>query len=678
MLKINRLRIEINTSNGVYGIDESFQDGLNFIASHENTCGKSSILAAIYYCLGFEQIIGGAGGIGSKVLTSVFKSSIEDNGQSYMVAESGAYLEISNGNETRTVYRNIKSESKDNHLITVYYGTYDSIGDHQTPSEDYYVNLPNSATSEKGFHTFLEEFLHMELPLVRTSDGNERKLYLQMIFAAMFIEQKHGWSDILSGMPIFGIRESKKRIVEYILGLDTLKNEKERDRLNALKTQIEREWEQLISEIERSVYSESCEILNLPRHPRILSDSDYSRIVVESSNSLTLEAEIDSLKEEHASLRQLKPRVCDNFEALNNELSEIQTQILAFEDQLQLIRRSVASHNEAIRRLAADLEIVNSDIRNNNDAARLQKFGSDTTGIEISAEICPVCKQHIQDNLLGTDTTYGFMSIEENIRHLKEQKKMLEFTLGNRKEIRDKLNREKDALEARLQTLRRLAHTLRSDLHTSTDTEASEAIMLKRIEITNRIERLSNLMNTIETFIEQLRGLSGEWCVYLDQKGKLPRKDISELDLEKIALLKKQFISNLKRYNYSSLSNFEGIDISIESSLLPTIDGFDMKFDSSASDGIRVIWAFTMALLQVSLEKDGNHPGVIIFDEPAQQSIVPEDMKSFIESVVEIGQSFQILTAITLNSQELIDIIDGLDDSNHQKITIEGKAFKLL
>ena len=678
MLKINRLRIEINTSNGVYGIDESFQDGLNFIASHENTCGKSSILAAIYYCLGFEQIIGGAGGIGSKVLTSVFKSSIEDNGQSYIVAESGAYLEISNGNETRTVYRNIKSESKDNHLITVYYGTYDSIGDHQTPSEDYYVNLPNSATSEKGFHTFLEDFLHMELPLVRTSDGNERKLYLQMIFAAMFIEQKHGWSDILSGMPIFGIRESKKRIVEYILGLDTLKNEKERDRLNALKTQIERKWEQLISEIERSVYSESCEILNLPRNPRILSDSDYSRIVVESFNSLTLEAEIDSLNEEHASLRQLKPRVCDNFEALNNELSEIQTQILAFEDQLQLIRRSVASHNEAIRRLAADLEIVNSDIRNNNDAARLQKFGSDTTGIEISAEICPVCKQHIQDNLLGTDTTYGFMSIEENIRHLKEQKKMLEFTLGNRKEIRDKLNREKDALEARLQTLRRLAHTLRSDLHTSTDTEASEAIMLKRIEITNRIERLSNLMNTIETFIEQLRGLSGEWCVYLDQKGKLPRKDISELDLEKIALLKKQFISNLKRYNYSSLSNFEGIDISIESSLLPTIDGFDMKFDSSASDGIRVIWAFTMALLQVSLEKDGNHPGVIIFDEPAQQSIVPEDMKSFIESVVEIGQSFQILTAITLNSQELIDIIDGLDDSNHQKITIEGKAFKLL
>lgn len=255
---------------------------------------------------------------------------------------------------------------------------------------------------------------------------------------------------------------------------------------------------------------------------------------------------------------------------------------------------------------------------------------------------------------------------------------MLEFTLGSRKESRDKLHREKEDLEARLQTLRRLAHTLRSDLFTTTDTEASEAIMLKRIEITNRIERLSKLGNTIATLTQQLRELSKEWNTYLDQKGKLPKNDISESDIEKITLLKKKFIDNLKRYHYSSLSSFEGIDISIDSSLLPTIDGFDMKFDSSASDGIRVIWAFTMSLLQVSIEKNGNHPNVIVFDEPAQQSIVPEDMKSFIDSAVEIGKSFQIIVAITLNSQELNEIINELDVSSYHKIFIDGKAFNLL
>ena len=678
MLRISRLRVEINTIKGTYGIDESFKDGLNFIASFENTCGKSSILAAIYYCLGFEQILGGAGRIGSKVLTSAFKTAIEDNGESLTVTESGAYLEINNGNETRTIYRNIKSESKDNHLVTVYYGNYNSISNNKILSEDYYVNIQNSATSEKGFHTFLEEFLHMELPLVRTSDGNERKLYLQMIFASMFIEQKHGWSDILSGMPVFGIRESKKRIVEYILGLDTLKNEKERDRLNIVKTQIEYKWNQLISDFKKAVHSELCEVSNLPIHPQVLSDIDYSRIVVSVLGSASIKEEIQSLNDEYNGLRQLKPLVCDNFDALNIELSETETQILAFENRLDEINRSLSSCNEAIKRLNSDLILVKSDIRNNNDAARLQKFGSETVGGDISSNICPVCKQHIQDNLLNAETVSGFMSIEDNIRHLREQKKMLEFTLGSRKELHKKLNREKDDLEVRLQTLRRLAHTLRSDLFTTTDTEASEAIMLKRIEISNRIERLSKLENTIISLTEQLKGLSVEWNTYLDQKNKLPKKDISESDIEKITLLKKRFIENLKRYHYSSLSSFEGIEISINSSLLPTIDGFDMKFDSSASDGIRVIWAFTMALLQVSIEKNGNHPGVIIFDEPAQQSIVPEDMKSFIKTVVEIKKSFQIITAITLNSQELIDIIDNLDTSSYHKILIEGKSFKKL
>ena len=116
MLRINRLRVEINTANGMYGIDESFKKGLNFVASKENTCGKSSILSAIYYCLGFEQILGGVAGIGGKVLTSAFKNTIDDNGKSWNVTESGAYLEISNGSEEITVYRNIKAENKDNRL----------------------------------------------------------------------------------------------------------------------------------------------------------------------------------------------------------------------------------------------------------------------------------------------------------------------------------------------------------------------------------------------------------------------------------------------------------------------------------------------------------------------------------------------------------------------------------
>jgi hypothetical protein len=675
MLKINRLRIEINTANGIYGADERFKGGLNFVASLDNTCGKSSILAGIYYCLGFEQILGGVGGIGSKVLTSVFKSTIDDGDKSWGVTESGAYLEIDNGNETVTVYRNIKADGKDNHLVTVYYGNYEDISNPKTISEDFYVNNPNSATSKKGFHTFLEEFLHLELPLVRTSDGSERKLYLQVVFASMFIEQKHGWSDILSGMPIFGIRESKKRIIEYILGLDTLKNEKERERLSAVKTKIEYEWKLLVSELQSTAISGLTEIINLPQTPRILSDKEFNRIALIVDGGQAVDEVIDKLQAEYESLRQLKPRVIDNFESLHIELSETESSTLELEAVSASIVQQITSGNATIFNLESDIEIINSDIRNNEDAARLQKFGSETTDGELSANVCPTCKQHIQDSLLPLVTDVAFMSIDDNIKHLKEQKKMLEFALNSRRKNRDEMQLQKQQIEARLQTLRRLTQSLRSDMYSSLETEASEAIMLKRIEITRRIEQFNLLKGKIAALMERLSELSSQWNAYLDQKQQLPNKALTDSDSERIHLLKTQFIENLGRYHYSSISSFDGIEIS-EESLLPTIDGFDMKFDSSASDGIRVIWAFTMALVQVSIEKEGNHPGVVIFDEPAQQSIVPEDMKSFVDSARELAEKGQIIMAITLNSKELNDIIGGMEDDSYHKISITGKAFK--
>ena len=67
---------------------------------------------------------------------------------------------------------------------------------------------------------------------------------------------------------------------------------------------------------------------------------------------------------------------------------------------------------------------------------------------------------------------------------------------------------------------------------------------------------------------------------------------------------------------------------------------------------------------------------IIIFDEPAQQSIVSEDMNSFIQSVSEVSSQSQIIMAITLNSHELVGIIDKLDANEYHKLEINDKAFK--
>lgn len=675
MLRINRLRIEIKTGNaesgGVYGFDEKFSNGLTFIASNNNTAGKSSVLEAIYYCLGFEEIIGGRN---EKVLTSVYKSTIHDGDKDWNVLESGAYLEISNGNEIVTIYRSAKLETKDPRLVTVYYGDYDSIGNQKTQPEDMYLHDGGAATNEKGFHSFLESFLHIQLPLVQT-DGNNQKLYLQVIFSGLFIEQKHGWGDIFSGMPYFGIRDAKKRVVEFLLGLDTFKNEREKNRLKSIKDAIISEWKNIFNDINRNAIRESCSVSGLPIQPKIMNDNDYKVIAVTTVDKKSLENAISELQEEHDSIKCLKPRNIDNFDGLNKELQTISETIDSFEQKASECHEQIILSRSAVAQAERSLEIVTRDLRNNKDAAKLQSMGS-VVGCKISENICPTCNQKIDDSLLHLGNDIPIMSIEENIRHLEGQKSVLEFTRDSHKTNIEQLSLVKNDLQARLVTLRRLAQTIRSDIY-STETEWSEFVVQKLVEIESKIREYVQLQSFIKQKLEEIRKLSDRWKKYKEEYEKLPKKEVSDLDTEVIRTFKNNFVNNLRKYKYKSAPDIDSVDIPVET-CLPLIDGFDMKFDSSASDNIRIIWSFTIALLQTSLAKKGNHPSIIIFDEPAQHSIVTSDMESLIQSVLDIKGLAQVIVGITLNNKELKQFIENLPEEDDKIINIGEQAFKLL
>ncbi|MBP3459656.1 MAG: hypothetical protein J6K58_10640 [Lachnospiraceae bacterium] len=130
----------------------------------------------------------------------------------------------------------------------------------------------------------------------------------------------------------------------------------------------------------------------------------------------------------------------------------------------------------------------------------------------------------------------------------------------------------------------------------------------------------------------------------------------------------------MKNYEYTSISNVNAIEISVDN-YLPVIDKFDMKFDSSASDNIRAIWAYTMALLQTSNEYAGNHPGMLIFDEPAQHSIGAHDTKAFFDSILKLGSNCQVIIGITINNVDIRNVISEIEEDKCNLINIGDKAF---
>ncbi|RYX99025.1 hypothetical protein EON78_04045 [bacterium] len=57
-----------------------------------------------------------------------------------------------------------------------------------------------------------------------------------------------------------------------------------------------------------------------------------------------------------------------------------------------------------------------------------------------------------------------------------------------------------------------------------------------------------------------------------------------------------------------------------------------IKTNSSASDFIRTIWAYSLSLLV----KGKNHPGILILDEPGQHSVSSASLKVLFEKSAEI------------------------------------------
>lgn len=612
-------------------------------------------------------------GKGEKVLTSVYKTYIEHDDKKLAVLESKIYLQISNGNEVVTLYRVAKMQNRDSKLISVYHAEMDKIGE-AILIEDTYVHMPNSAVNNQGFHQFLEKFMHLELPKVPATDGTQRKLYLQLIFSCMFIEQKHGWADLFSGMPILGIKDSKKRVLEFVMNLDTLSNEKKKEGLKSEETRIRREWELLVRDIINACTRETCDLVGIPIKPSVLTKIDLTGIHI-LKNKENIQDYIIKLKKEYSEIERIKPKVVDNFEDLQEELNETENDIVSYEADMKWLREHILQEKASIQVLNSNLEIINTDLRNNKDAARLRELGSELNCLT-SKDICPVCHQHIPDSLLPVVEGINIMSIDENIRHLSAQKEMLEYAkeshIQNKKEMDEKLQ----VLQGKIFTLRRLAKALRSDLY-AVDDNLSEALVYKKIELQTKIDHLEGLIKYVEKQKESFENLSNKWKTYLQSKKELPQNKFSVVDYKKIKLLRNNFVFNLENYNYKSVIDKTEISIS-EDNYLPVIEQFDMKFDSSASDNIRGIWAYTVALLQVSMSKGGNHPGVLIFDEPVQHSIVPNDMKKFLDSIVQLGKNCQTIIGITVKDSDTQKNIDMLEEDVCHLIKVKNKAFQKL
>ncbi len=653
MLKIRALKIEINTTSGLFGTEHKFENGLNIIRG-DNTSGKSSLFQSIIYGLGFEELLGGKN---EKTMQSVLKDQVEfPRDKRHNITQSFVYLEIEN-KEIVTIKRSVTSSTRKSQLIDVFYGALLTGETQELESRQMWVHDAGGASDEHyGFHLFLTEFLDFNLPEVVTAKGDLHKLYLQQIAPAFIIEQKTGWSDFFATMPYFGMRNTEQRVVEFLLKLDVFENEKRKQQLSSAKQNIKSRWQNLFSKFQNLAERSGGKLIGLENNPSIINNTSGIYIsLIRDDKPITLADLNEIQKTELATLEnQQTVTVGNNLNkneiALNNLNDKLNQVSLNFE----LLSPELNFDKEKLKQYEKQIIAVQDDLRKNKGALKVNKMGGDLP-TTTAKNICPTCEQDLKDSLLPSDIQQVPMRIEDNISYLDSQERMIKVYIeGQQKTINEKENKLKDyqALAAEIrQQIRDLKKELVQDERLPSVMEIE-----KRIDLKRKVEFFNSVLENLSPLRDDLKNLSNEYEKILNSESNLPKDFFSSLDRQKLSTLKDNFIQLLKIFNYQS-KPFEAIRISTDT-YLPVAQKTDaeqfynIKFDSSASDFIRCIWAYTTALLKTSITYDTNHPRLLVFDEPKQQDMSKDSFKKFLNQLSNFKEQQVILFASFENSNE--------------------------
>lgn len=668
MINISNVSVNIiDFDNQSYGFSHDFFEGVNILTGI-NSSGKSTILSCIYYCLGMEQLL--SSNIKNALDKSLTSSFSLDN-KNILVKESYCSLTINNGIETVTIKREIENKTKiiNKNIVTLKIKN--------KTDQIKFIHYKKDHSSNKGFYSWLQEFSGIKIPLIDITGEHKPIIYLQHIFSAAMIEQTKGWTDFFAQMPYFNTIEPKKKLVQYLLNLNSLKNDYKEEFYKEEKTKIKKVWSEKINLLNDYASSNDIVINNIQES----LNGQVSQFQINKSEAL-IPYNNDLIKVEDM-IETLKNSIA-NSKIINNEnktknLSAAQTieidNISAYIIQLKTIKEinsnevlKISNYNENISRLKVEINRIQE--LNTIDSINLYSN-------EIDIHYCPVCDNDLTSNQ-PSRINDNEICYERSISYLKSQLNLYEYYIKNSKKLLNTYDKTCKYYEDLIIESRSKIESIDEDL----DSMAKESRFSIEVEIRNKIkiEKLNEFLNYFNTLKLCLLEIIIKYDNISKKLDMITKNKIE--DEKKIKSFLISFKYNLFNLEYSSNSKRD-IIIKEEkpSKLLPFVKIHNnntitelqqIRTSSSASDFVRALLAY-----YITLTSSKNHPGFSIFDEPGQHSMSLTTLQNLF--ALTKGTKHQFIFAISKdtsnkeNSVNITSILENIDSSEYSLIEIQSK-----
>jgi len=635
-LLINNLRYVVKCGDGsLYGVTVKFKSGLNVIFG-PNSVGKTSIIIGILYGLGAEK------GLGIFSKQQPFKPEFYKNIEGKDITESYLLLEVGNGVKNITIKRPIAGDSSTCIIKECEFNNFDSMSHGKK-----LIAEGKGVMSEEGLQNYLFRFFGWENVEVSKYDGGVSELYIENLLPLFFIEQRAGWSQIQARQVMqYGIRDIKNVAFEYLMGLD---------KFDVHNVQMK------IKEIESKVAEKQNDITCKENNIFIFANAskdENNHLIVEMPGSGKYEIKrlISALRSElekkESETSKLDEKLAKNDVIENKQRDEIRRTIqlrLAASEKVKHLEREISSYQNYISR-------IDINRKKNQQLKRINQIASD-----LNISICPVCQARLPHGEHGTcklcksDIPHT-STPEDNLAFLEDERSSFVNILSDRELDFEKAKKSLHDLEEKEATLKD-----RLDYHMKTyygeSLEAVRASTDKSDEIFRSIERYSGILNQwnsltpLRTEVEELRRRKDEL------KAQVKKYIESTSDKDIIATLLRCFKENVVKLKLFKANEELTNELRLDegSNYTPYLPSDDLYNISSSSDSIRIILSYYLSLLQTAIAIDTQKirfPGLLIMDEPKQQNLNEDEIKTFVSTAESIPENKMWQIILTTNTKD--------------------------
>ena len=646
MIQITEIEISGQAEAGPFSGRMTFGAGLNVISAR-NAYGKSLATKTVPWCLGLESLFGRPNNDPSLFPRAVTEAIDLAGAPRSRVIRSACSLSLVRHDRARIrITRDIKGDP-----TTVSIEETNAQG--ETVTSKMMARALALQDEHGGLQSFLFSWFGWPRQRVMTFKGKDSDVYAENLAPLFYIEQNHGWGDLqATQIGRYQQQQISEVAVEYLLGATSAIEARFKRNQAQFRDAALREAARLITERISTFFAKQGWVIewsgNGPVHDietrwrrRSLTDAVVQDTEVDlTKDRARLSAEVERLRQ------MLSTGHLDvSSVAAPAGASQRAIELKQRRHEVNLELRTLRAQLDEAREVAHGLE---HRLQTAHDVLRLVKTGVG----RIAAVECPTCHRDL-DAAAFSLSSQSEESISAHIEALKRDIDLMRNNVHSLERARVKLHAESERVDIDFREAERALSIVN---------EAVGPAREQLADIANRLTSVERTLDRIEQTAADLKSFQEEVDSWLKEASAAGEAGEPPADLAaRVEALTGWLRQYLVAWGHSEVKASNASSIHLDDRYEPYLNDLRLKSLGSASDGARLIAAYTLALAAASADERvrGYHPGAVVLDEPLQQNPDDEHRRLFVaflrKHVAQAG-AFQTLIFTSLLAPEIEDL----------------------